>query len=115
MTTATSSSASRNGAGMPASARSTKVANPTWRAAGRRTPDRLPRRRFGIAAYRRAVPPPIDPAGEPAGFVVLVEPGDRIHFLDWGGAGAPPLLLVHGLAGSSQAWAPIARRATARR
>jgi pimeloyl-ACP methyl ester carboxylesterase len=58
---------------------------------------------------------PTDAAGEPAGFVVLVEPGDRIHFLDWGGAGAPALVLIHGLAGSSQVWAPIARRAAARR
>ena len=31
------------------------------------------------------VPPP-DRAAEPDGFVVVVEPGDRIHFLDWGGA-----------------------------
>jgi pimeloyl-ACP methyl ester carboxylesterase len=61
------------------------------------------------------VPPPIDAAGEPAGFVVLVEPGDRIHFLDWGGAGTPALVLVHGLGGSSGVWAPIARRAAARR
>ena len=30
------------------------------------------------------VPPP-DLAAEPDGFVVVVEPGDRIHFLDWGG------------------------------
>ena len=30
------------------------------------------------------VPPP-DPTAEPDGFVVVVDPGDRIHFLDWGG------------------------------
>ena len=29
--------------------------------------------------------PPPDPLAEPDGFVVVVEPGDRIHFLDWGG------------------------------
>ncbi len=52
------------------------------------------------------VPPP-DRAAEPEGFVVVVEPGDRIHFLDWGGgvrsgrrrAGGPahPRPLQHGL------------------
>ena len=57
-----------------------------------------------------AVPAP-DPTAEPEGFVVVVDAGDRIHFLDWGGptpiaagavrhadrgrAGRP---LVHGLA-----------------
>jgi pimeloyl-ACP methyl ester carboxylesterase len=70
------------------------------------------------------VPPPPGPAGssrppaaseEPPGFVVLVEPGDRIHFLDWGGNGEPGVILVHGLAGSSWAWAPVARRLIARR
>ncbi len=55
------------------------------------------------------------PAGEPAGFVVLVEPGDRIHFLDWGGDGSPGVILVHGLAGSGLVWAPVARRLIARR
>ena len=34
---------------------------------------------------------------DPDGFVVVVEPGDRIHFLDWGGSGEPGLLLIHGL------------------
>ena len=33
------------------------------------------------------VPAP-DPAAEPDGFVVVVEPGDRIHFLDWDGGGS---------------------------
>jgi pimeloyl-ACP methyl ester carboxylesterase len=51
-----------------------------------------------------------DPAGGPPGFVVVVEPGDRIHFLDWGGAGAPGVLLIHGLAASSWVWTPVARR-----
>jgi pimeloyl-ACP methyl ester carboxylesterase len=61
------------------------------------------------------VPSPTDPAGEPAGFVVLVEPGDRIHFLDWGGDGEPGIVLVHGLAASGLVWAPVARRLVARR
>jgi pimeloyl-ACP methyl ester carboxylesterase len=52
---------------------------------------------------------------EPAGFVVLVEPGDRIHFLDWGGDGGPPVVLIHGLAASAWVWAPVARRLIARR
>jgi pimeloyl-ACP methyl ester carboxylesterase len=60
-----------------------------------------------------AAPPP-DPAAEPDGFVVVVDPNDRIHFLDWGGpasgdAGAG-VLLIHGLSGTAWAWAPVARR-----
>jgi pimeloyl-ACP methyl ester carboxylesterase len=47
---------------------------------------------------------------EPAGYVVLIEPGDRVHFLDWAGEGRPGIVLVHGLAGSGWAWAPVARR-----
>ncbi|MDQ6794098.1 MAG: hypothetical protein M3067_04640, partial [Chloroflexota bacterium] len=51
-----------------------------------------------------AAAPGPDEDAEPAGFVVLVEPNDRIHFLDWGGpAGigeaardAPAILLLHG-------------------
>ncbi|MBA2372727.1 MAG: alpha/beta fold hydrolase, partial [Chloroflexi bacterium] len=63
-----------------------------------------------------AVPSP-DPEAEPEGFVVVVEPGDRIHFLDWG---PPPtersdlpatgVLLVHGLSGTAWTWTPVARR-----
>jgi pimeloyl-ACP methyl ester carboxylesterase len=61
----------------------------------------------------------------PAGFVVTVDPGDRIHFLDWGGwpaaAGdaasaepdAPGVLLVHGLSQTAWIWAPVARRLAA--
>jgi pimeloyl-ACP methyl ester carboxylesterase len=65
------------------------------------------------------VPPPdpaVDSAGaepaapEPAGFVVEVAPGDRIHFLDWGEPGLPPVLLIHGLSNTSWSWAPVARR-----
>jgi pimeloyl-ACP methyl ester carboxylesterase len=64
--------------------------------------------------------PPPDPAGrhaaperaatEPAGFVVEVAPGDRIHFLDWGEPGLPPVLLIHGLSNTAWSWAPVARR-----
>jgi pimeloyl-ACP methyl ester carboxylesterase len=52
---------------------------------------------------------PPDPT-EPPGYVVVVPPGDRIHFLDWGGAGKPGVLLVHGLAATAWVWAPVARR-----
>jgi len=61
-----------------------------------------------------SVPPP-DRAAEPEGFVVVVEPGDRIHFLDWGGgvapgSAAPGILLIHGLSNTAWAWTPVARR-----
>ncbi|MFL5647224.1 MAG: alpha/beta fold hydrolase [Chloroflexota bacterium] len=60
--------------------------------------------------------PPPDPRAEPDGFVVLVEPGDRIHFLDWGGPPeAPGVLLVHGLSNTAWSWAPVARRLLALR
>ena len=58
------------------------------------------------------VPAP-DPAAEPDGFVVVVDPGDRIHFLDWGGispAGTPGVLLIHGLSNTAWSWNPVARR-----
>lgn len=61
------------------------------------------------------VPPP-DPAAEPDGFVVVVESGDRIHFLDWGGVGRvgrPGVLLIHGLSSTAWSWAPVARRLVA--
>lgn len=45
----------------------------------------------------------------------MVEPGDRIHFLDWGGDGQPGVVLVHGLAASAWVWAPVARRLIAAR
>ncbi len=54
--------------------------------------------------------PGADPALDPPGFVVLVEPGDRVHFQDWGGAGIPGVVLVHGLSGTAWTWAPVARR-----
>lgn len=52
----------------------------------------------------------------PAGFVVTVDPGDRIHFLDWGGpatAGGSGALLIHGLSQTAWIWAPVARRLAA--
>jgi pimeloyl-ACP methyl ester carboxylesterase len=61
-----------------------------------------------------AAAPPPDRAAEPDGFVVVVEPNDRIHFLDWGGPGGegqrPGALLIHGLSSTAWVWAPVARR-----
>jgi pimeloyl-ACP methyl ester carboxylesterase len=61
------------------------------------------------------VPPP-DPTAEPTGLVVVVEPGDRIHFLDWDGPAdiAPGVVLVHGLSSTAWSWAPVARRVRSR-
>ncbi len=61
-----------------------------------------------MAPYRSHVPTTEPP--EPAGFVVHVEPGDRVHFVDWGGTGSPAVLLIHGLGATSLIWAPVARR-----
>jgi pimeloyl-ACP methyl ester carboxylesterase len=55
------------------------------------------------------VPPP-DFVAEPAGFVVEVAPGERIHFLDWGEPDRPPVLLIHGLSNAAWSWTPVARR-----
>ena len=61
------------------------------------------------------VPAP-DVAASPDGFVVVVEPGDRIHFLDWSGptdasaGGGPGVLLIHGLGQTARIWTPVARR-----
>jgi pimeloyl-ACP methyl ester carboxylesterase len=55
-------------------------------------------------------PSRVDPSFEPAGFVVVTDSGDRIHFLDWGGSGTPGVLLVHGLSNTAWSWAPVARR-----
>jgi pimeloyl-ACP methyl ester carboxylesterase len=56
------------------------------------------------------VPRP-ETTAEPDGFVVEVSPGDRVHFLDWGGpAGGTGVLLIHGLANTAWSWAPVARR-----
>ena len=78
-----------------------------------------------------------DPAAEPEGYLVAMDGGVRIHFLDWGGpvprdgtapagvspddagishGGVPGILLIHGLARTAWSWAPVARllRADAR-
>jgi len=51
---------------------------------------------------------------EPDGFLVEIVPGERIHFLDWGGPAdrhaTNPVLLIHGLNATAWAWAPVARR-----
>ncbi len=75
-------------------------------------------------AGRLPVPEP-DLSAAPEGFLVEIGPGERIHFLDWGGpaaSGAPDLgpvleqhgrigvLLVHGLNATAWAWTPVARR-----
>jgi pimeloyl-ACP methyl ester carboxylesterase len=60
-----------------------------------------------------ALAPPADREFEPDGFVVEVGPGERIHFLDWGGPSdlrGHGVLLVHGLAGTAWAWTAVARR-----
>jgi pimeloyl-ACP methyl ester carboxylesterase len=57
--------------------------------------------------------PPPDPSAEPAGYVVVVGPGDRVHFHDWGGPierTRPGVLLLHGLSQTAWIWAPVARR-----
>ncbi len=85
--------------------------------------------------------PAPDALAEPEGFVVVVDPGDRIHFLDWGGpsedqaegglvrpgrgsatveqaavpADAPGVLLVHGVGQTAWIWTPVARRVRSRR
>jgi pimeloyl-ACP methyl ester carboxylesterase len=61
------------------------------------------------------VTPPTDATFEPESLVVTMDTGDRLHYLDWGGPTTdreplPPLLLIHGLASTAWAWAPIARR-----
>lgn len=49
---------------------------------------------------------------EPESLVVTTDTGDRIHYLDWGGAAdaLPPLLMIHGLGATAWSWAPVARR-----
>jgi pimeloyl-ACP methyl ester carboxylesterase len=64
-----------------------------------------------MATYPSRVDAPL----EPDGYVVEVGPGDRIHFLDWGGTGEPGVLLIHGLSNTAWSWAPVARRLIAER
>jgi pimeloyl-ACP methyl ester carboxylesterase len=57
-------------------------------------------------------PAPVDDA-DPESFIVRLDTGERIHYLDWGQPPArelPPLLLVHGVAQTGWIWAPVARR-----
>jgi pimeloyl-ACP methyl ester carboxylesterase len=57
------------------------------------------------------VPEP-DATLEPAGFTVDSD-GDRIHFLDWGGAARPRasgVVAIAGLGQTAWAWTPVARR-----
>ncbi len=63
----------------------------------------------------QAADPDPDRSVEPQGFLVEIVPGERIHFLDWGGPepGRPPawpVLLVHGLSATAWSWTPVARR-----
>lgn len=55
---------------------------------------------------------PLPTEAEPESFVVRVDTGDRIHYLDWGGARAelPPLVLIHGVGQTGWAFASVCRR-----
>jgi pimeloyl-ACP methyl ester carboxylesterase len=77
----------------------------------------------GDLRFDAAAAPGPDGDAEPAGFVAVVEPNDRIHFLDWGGPTppgeglpdvptpeAPAILLLHGLSNTAWSWTPVARR-----
>ncbi len=60
-----------------------------------------------------ALSPEPDLAAVPDGFVVETAPGERIHFLDWGGPPTPGgngVLLIHGLGGTAWGWTAVARR-----
>jgi pimeloyl-ACP methyl ester carboxylesterase len=60
-----------------------------------------------------ALSPDPDRDATPDGFVVEMAPGERIHFLDWGGPPEPSgrgVLLIHGLGGTAWAWTAVARR-----
>jgi pimeloyl-ACP methyl ester carboxylesterase len=46
---------------------------------------------------------------EPASRTLDVN-GLRVHYLDWGNLGAPPILCVHGYTSSAQAFNALARR-----
>ncbi len=80
MTMATSSRAAANGIGMVASASSTRSSNGRW--AARRGPGGDGRSANRVDAWPW-LPYPRGVTDGPAGFVVTVDPGDRIHFLDW--------------------------------
>jgi pimeloyl-ACP methyl ester carboxylesterase len=57
----------------------------------------------------------VEAIAEPAGYVVVADSGDRIHFLDWSGSAAPGAVLVHGLSNTAWSWAPVAARIAAER
>jgi pimeloyl-ACP methyl ester carboxylesterase len=52
----------------------------------------------------------VDATSGPAGYIVVSDTGDRIHYLDWSGSGSPGIVLVHGLSNTAWSWAPVARR-----
>ena len=64
-----------------------------------------------LALDLSSVPPP-DPSAAASAFVVVVDAVERIAFHDWGGpsTAGPPIILIHGLSGTSWTWAPVARR-----
>lgn len=57
----------------------------------------------------------MDASSGPAGYIVVSDTGDRIHYLDWGGSGSPGVVLIHGLSNTAWSWAPVARRIAASR
>ncbi|MEO8228129.1 MAG: alpha/beta hydrolase [Chloroflexota bacterium] len=67
-----------------------------------------------LAADALAAQAPVPDIGvEPDGFLVEIAPGERIHFLDWGGPSARTgrsVILVHGLGGTAWGWTAVARR-----
>ena len=50
---------------------------------------------------------------DPESMVVQLQTGERIHYLEWAGQGAP-MVLVHGLTRSAWTWLPIGRRLAGR-
>ncbi len=73
-----------------------------------------------MVAYASPVidPSPVtDAEAAPDSFVVRLDTGEGIHYLDWGvpetSASLPPLILLHGLSQTAWAWAPVARRLAA--
>ncbi len=52
-------------------------------------------------------------SAEPESFVLRLQTGERLHYLDWGRperTDLPPLVLVHGIAQTGWSWTPVARR-----
>lgn len=67
--------------------------------------------RLPAAALESHVPMLSSVVHEPDSLIVTTDTGDRIHYLDWGGAAQalPPLLLIHGLGATAWSWTPVAR------